>query len=147
VSDYYHYHQKCYEAHERMQQRRRQADAERTARDHALAGRQRRRRHARLAAALELLRPVRQRTALNVSGRWTALSSIGLAARLAIGERLAQDHRAPPRPGADQRSVFQRGVPRTADGATHPVGWQRKPPFPGAFSLGGAGIEPATSCL
>jgi hypothetical protein len=63
VNDYYHYHQKCYEGHERMQRRMREADAERMARDHSRARRQRRRRRARLAAALEMLMPARQRMA------------------------------------------------------------------------------------
>ena len=59
----YTYEQKCYEARNRMEQRMREADTERMARRHARARRQRRRRRTRLAAALEMLYPARQRTA------------------------------------------------------------------------------------
>jgi hypothetical protein len=50
----YAYHQSCYEARERIAQRRREADAERIIRRQARARRQRRRR-AQLAEALEQL--------------------------------------------------------------------------------------------
>jgi hypothetical protein len=55
----YDYYQKGYEARERIEQRRRQADAERNIRQ-ARARQQRRRRRAHLAAALDLLNVRRQ---------------------------------------------------------------------------------------
>jgi hypothetical protein len=57
----YDYHQKCYEARERIEQRHREAEAERIIRQ-ARARRQRRRR-AQLAVALERLIDARQRAA------------------------------------------------------------------------------------
>lgn len=57
----YDYHQRSYEAHERIKQREREAQAERIIRQ-ARAHRPRRQR-AQLARAIELLIPARQRAA------------------------------------------------------------------------------------
>jgi hypothetical protein len=63
VNDYFTYEQKCHEARSRMDQRMRDAENERAARDHARARRQRRRRRARMAAAFEFFFAARRRTA------------------------------------------------------------------------------------
>jgi hypothetical protein len=60
----YNYYQNIYEAHERIKQREREAQAERTWRQ-ARARRQRRRR-AQLARALEQLIPARKRARLRI---------------------------------------------------------------------------------
>jgi hypothetical protein len=59
VTDYYEHI--WYEAHSRIEQRRREAEAERTAREHARARRRRRRRRGRRAVAQERW-TARQRT-------------------------------------------------------------------------------------
>lgn len=55
----YAYHQTAYEAHERVEQRMREAEAERVVR-RTRAGKQRRRRRRYLAAALDLLMTARR---------------------------------------------------------------------------------------